>query len=182
MKKDRTYENLSFLRKFRSWYRNKNTNLSQFRPRIGRIFFKFMASTQCNKLPESHFWQLNPYFRIEPQQIALLLTIWQINAKGKSNKEVFYMFAPLAIFGSLGWTEILLILFIALLLFGGKRLPSLAKDLGDGIRSFRKSLMGESDDSSQQIGQEQVQSASKEESKNSKSKKSKSVWRNPFTE
>ncbi|EMO60679.1 hypothetical protein LEP1GSC133_1924 [Leptospira borgpetersenii serovar Pomona str. 200901868] len=51
----------------------------------------------------------------------------------------------------------------------------MAKDLGDGIRSFRKSLMGESDDSSQQIGQEQVQSASKEESKNSKSKKSKSV-------
>ncbi|MGQ2850583.1 Sec-independent protein translocase subunit TatA/TatB, partial [Leptospira interrogans] len=27
------------------------------------------------------------------------------------------MFAPLAVFGSLGWTEILLILFIALLLF-----------------------------------------------------------------
>ncbi|WP_081104189.1 Sec-independent protein translocase subunit TatA/TatB [Leptospira weilii] len=83
------------------------------------------------------------------------------------------MFAPLAIFGSLGWTEILLILFIALLLFGGKRLPSLAKDLGDGIRSFRKSLTGESDDSSQQIGQ--AQSVPKEESKTSKSKKSKSA-------
>ncbi|EMY78192.1 twin arginine-targeting protein translocase, TatA/E family [Leptospira weilii serovar Ranarum str. ICFT] len=83
------------------------------------------------------------------------------------------MFAPLAVFGSLGWTEILLILFIALLLFGGKRLPSLAKDLGDGIRSFRKSLTGESDDSSQQIGQDQEPSESK--TKASKSKKSKSV-------
>lgn len=84
------------------------------------------------------------------------------------------MFAPLAVFGSLGWTEILLILFIALLLFGGKRLPSLAKDLGDGIRSFRKSLTGESDDSSQQISQEQERSTPKEETKTSKSKKSKS--------
>ncbi|MBM9579786.1 twin-arginine translocase TatA/TatE family subunit [Leptospira sp. 201903070] len=84
------------------------------------------------------------------------------------------MFAPLAVFGSLGWTEILLILFIALLLFGGKRLPSLAKDLGDGIRSFRKSLTGESDEPSQQISQEQVP---KEEvqAKASKSKKSKSA-------
>ncbi|RHX79199.1 twin-arginine translocase TatA/TatE family subunit [Leptospira yasudae] len=83
------------------------------------------------------------------------------------------MLAPLAVFGSLGWTEILLILFIALLLFGGKRLPSLAKDLGDGIRSFRKSLTGESDEPSQQIGQEQ--SVPKEEAKTSKSKKSKSA-------
>ncbi|EMJ95973.1 Sec-independent protein translocase subunit TatA/TatB [Leptospira alstonii] len=82
------------------------------------------------------------------------------------------MFAPLAVFGSLGWTEILLILFIALLLFGGKRLPSLAKDLGDGIRSFRKSLTGESDESSQQISEDQ-ESPSK--TKASKSKKSKSV-------
>ncbi|MBM9502121.1 twin-arginine translocase TatA/TatE family subunit [Leptospira sp. 201903071] len=84
------------------------------------------------------------------------------------------MFAPLAVFGSLGWTEILLILFIALLLFGGKRLPSLAKDLGDGIRSFRKSLTGESDEPSQQISEEQTP---KEEvqAKTSKSKKSKSA-------
>ncbi|MDV6234861.1 twin-arginine translocase TatA/TatE family subunit [Leptospira ellisii] len=86
------------------------------------------------------------------------------------------MIAPLAVFGSLGWTEILLILFIALLLFGGKRLPSLAKDLGDGIRQFRRSLTGESEDSSQQLGQNQ--SISKEEdstAKVSKSKKSKSA-------
>ncbi|MGQ2826518.1 Sec-independent protein translocase subunit TatA/TatB, partial [Leptospira kirschneri] len=45
----------------------------------------------------------------------------------------------------------------------------------DGIRSFRKSLTGESDDSSQQISQEQERSAPKEETKTSKSKKSKST-------
>ncbi|AYV54124.1 Sec-independent protein translocase subunit TatA/TatB [Leptospira kmetyi] len=85
------------------------------------------------------------------------------------------MFAPLAVFGSLGWTEILLILFIALLLFGGKRLPSLAKDLGDGIRSFRKSLTGESDEPSQQISQDQSVPKEESQAKASKSKKSKSA-------
>ncbi|XDD51672.1 twin-arginine translocase TatA/TatE family subunit [Leptospira sp. WS92.C1] len=85
------------------------------------------------------------------------------------------MFAPLAVFGSLGWTEILLILFIALLLFGGKRLPSLAKDLGDGIRSFRKSLTGESDEPSNQISQEQSAPKEEAQTKTSKSKKSKST-------
>jgi sec-independent protein translocase protein TatA len=43
----------------------------------------------------------------------------------------------LAIF-SLGGTEIILILAIALLLFGGKKLPELAKGLGQGIREFKK--------------------------------------------
>ncbi|MDZ4727565.1 MAG: twin-arginine translocase TatA/TatE family subunit [Leptospira sp.] len=48
---------------------------------------------------------------------------------------------PLAFF-NLGPWEIALIVFLALLFFGGKRLPSLAKDLGSGIKEFRKSLMG----------------------------------------
>jgi sec-independent protein translocase protein TatA len=46
----------------------------------------------------------------------------------------------LAFLQNLGWTEIILIVFLALLLFGGKKLPGLAKDLGQGIREFRKSL------------------------------------------
>lgn len=47
--------------------------------------------------------------------------------------------APLAIL-NLGPWEIALIIFLALLLFGGKRLPQLAKDLGSGIKEFRRSL------------------------------------------
>ncbi len=54
------------------------------------------------------------------------------------------IFVPLAFF-NLGPWEIALIVFLALLFFGGKRLPSLAKDLGSGIKEFRKSLMGEPD-------------------------------------
>jgi sec-independent protein translocase protein TatA len=43
----------------------------------------------------------------------------------------------LAIF-NLGGTEIILIFGVALLLFGGKKLPELAKGLGQGIREFKK--------------------------------------------
>lgn len=45
----------------------------------------------------------------------------------------------LAIF-NLGPWEMAVIALLALLLFGGKKLPSLAKDLGAGIKEFRKSL------------------------------------------
>ncbi len=41
-------------------------------------------------------------------------------------------------FGMPGWSEILLIMMVILLLFGGKKLPELAKGLGKGIREFKK--------------------------------------------
>lgn len=37
---------------------------------------------------------------------------------------------------SLGWNEILLILLVVLLLFGGKKIPELMRGLGKGIREF----------------------------------------------
>ena len=37
---------------------------------------------------------------------------------------------------NLGWTEILLIAFVVLLLFGGKKIPELMRGLGKGIREF----------------------------------------------
>ena len=39
--------------------------------------------------------------------------------------------------------EILVILVVALLLFGGKKIPEVAKGLGEGIRNFKTSLKGE---------------------------------------
>lgn len=44
----------------------------------------------------------------------------------------------------LGYPEMIIILIIVLLLFGGKKLPSLAKGLGESIRSF-KAGVAESD-------------------------------------
>ena len=39
---------------------------------------------------------------------------------------------------SLGAMEITIILVVVLLLFGGKKLPELAKGLGKGIKEFKK--------------------------------------------
>ncbi|TGK05496.1 twin-arginine translocase TatA/TatE family subunit [Leptospira langatensis] len=77
------------------------------------------------------------------------------------------MYSPLAFIGNLGWPEILIILFLALLLFGGKRLPSLAKDLGDGIRSFRKSLSGDDSESAKIQEPEEKPATSTKKSKKS---------------
>jgi sec-independent protein translocase protein TatA len=36
--------------------------------------------------------------------------------------------------------ELLVILAVALLMFGGKKIPELAKGLGEGIRNFKDSM------------------------------------------
>ena len=38
---------------------------------------------------------------------------------------------------NLGWTEILLIAFVVLLLFGGKKIPELMRGLGRGVLEFK---------------------------------------------
>ena len=43
-------------------------------------------------------------------------------------------------FSSIGIPEILIILTAVLLLFGGRKIPQLARDLGTGIREFKRSL------------------------------------------
>jgi sec-independent protein translocase protein TatA len=45
----------------------------------------------------------------------------------------------------LGSAELIVILGIVLLLFGGKKLPEIAKNLGKGIREFKKACNGEED-------------------------------------
>jgi sec-independent protein translocase protein TatA len=48
--------------------------------------------------------------------------------------------------GSVGPTELLILLTIILLLFGAKRIPELAKGLGSGIREFKRGTRGEVDE------------------------------------
>jgi sec-independent protein translocase protein TatA len=43
----------------------------------------------------------------------------------------------------LGYTEILLILAVVLILFGAKKIPELAKGLGSGIKEFKKATKEE---------------------------------------
>lgn len=47
---------------------------------------------------------------------------------------------------NLGLPEILVILFLILLLFGGKRLPELARGLGKALSEFRKGVRNAADD------------------------------------
>jgi len=44
---------------------------------------------------------------------------------------------------SIGLPELLVILGVAVLLFGGKKIPEVAKGLGEGIRNFKIALKGE---------------------------------------
>jgi len=42
--------------------------------------------------------------------------------------------------GNIGTSELLIILLIILVFFGAKKIPDLASGLGKGIRSFKKAL------------------------------------------
>ena len=49
------------------------------------------------------------------------------------------MIGSLLLFG-LGMQEILIIAFVVLLLFGGKKIPELMKGLGKGVKSFKEGM------------------------------------------
>ena len=44
--------------------------------------------------------------------------------------------------GNIGAPEIILLLLVALLLFGAKRLPEIGRSLGSGMREFKDSVSG----------------------------------------
>ncbi|MBA3473211.1 MAG: twin-arginine translocase TatA/TatE family subunit [Actinobacteria bacterium] len=47
--------------------------------------------------------------------------------------------------GSVGATELIILLTIILLLFGAKRIPELARGLGTGVKEFKRGTSGEAD-------------------------------------
>ena len=52
------------------------------------------------------------------------------------------MLSSVLLFMNIGSSELILILFVALLLFGGNKLPELARGLGKGIRDFKDASEG----------------------------------------
>ena len=56
-------------------------------------------------------------------------------------------YAVLALFGGgFGWQEILLVVLVILLLFGGRKIPELARGLGRGLQEFKKGARGLKDE------------------------------------
>ncbi len=57
------------------------------------------------------------------------------------------MTTPVAILGPIGFQEILIILAIVLILFGGRKLPELARAMGSSINQFKRGLKEEAEES-----------------------------------
>ena len=53
----------------------------------------------------------------------------------------------LKILGMIGAPQIILIIAVVLLLFGGRKIPELMKGLGGGIKEFKKASKEEEEDS-----------------------------------
>ena len=60
------------------------------------------------------------------------------------------MLKPL-LFGNFGVQEILLIVLVVLLFFGGKKIQELMKGLGKGVRSFKEGMNGIENDLKEDI-------------------------------
>jgi sec-independent protein translocase protein TatA len=58
---------------------------------------------------------------------------------------------------NLGLPELLIILFVVVLLFGARKLPELARGLGQGIREFKKATSNESNASSEKTEEVKAQ-------------------------
>ena len=66
-------------------------------------------------------------------------------------------------FGSLGFTELILILFIVLIIFGAGKLPQLGEGVGKAIRGFKKSVHeGDAIEAEAQAAQQQTAVAPKQ--------------------
>ncbi|MGQ0703215.1 MAG: Sec-independent protein translocase subunit TatA/TatB [Gemmatimonadales bacterium] len=57
--------------------------------------------------------------------------------------------------GNLGFTEIMIILVVVLLVFGAKRLPEIGASMGKGIREFKRSI-SETADAVTQVPEERT--------------------------
>jgi sec-independent protein translocase protein TatA len=67
------------------------------------------------------------------------------------------MFFNFALLGDLGAPELVIILAILLLLFGGKKLPELSKSLGESMRELRKGINGDGHENKKEIPESNTQ-------------------------
>ncbi len=56
---------------------------------------------------------------------------------------------------SVGWQEILVIVVIVLILFGGRKIPELARGIGRGMREFKREIRGVREDFEEAVNEEE---------------------------
>ena len=69
-----------------------------------------------------------------------------------------------------GGTEWLLIALVVLLLFGGKKIPELAKGLGSGIKNFKKAIKDDEDEMVQNSKADEIEKKSESSSEKNETK------------
>ena len=71
----------------------------------------------------------------------------------------------LLLLAGLGMQEIIFILLIVLLLFGGKKIPELMKGLGKGVKSFKEGVSGIENDLKVDVNATKKETPEEEKSK-----------------
>lgn len=61
---------------------------------------------------------------------------------------------------NIGPMEIAIVLIIALIVFGPKKLPELGKSLGNGLKEFKSSISGDDDHQSEKASQTRIEAMS----------------------
>jgi sec-independent protein translocase protein TatA len=69
---------------------------------------------------------------------------------------------PAGLFGSFGIQELLVVLLLVVFLFGARRIPEIARGLGEGIRGFRTALRGSAAPDDQERGEDARKGPSEE--------------------
>jgi sec-independent protein translocase protein TatA len=73
----------------------------------------------------------------------------------------------------IGYGEVLLILIVILLLFGGKKVPELMRGLGKGVRSFKEGLNGLDEDEKKTTSRQETDDAGRMTSRQESDKEGK---------
>ena len=66
---------------------------------------------------------------------------------------------------NIGPMELIIVLVVAVIILGPKRIPEAAKSVGKGIRGFKQTVSGEDDDDKPTLASETTESAKSEEKK-----------------
>lgn len=68
---------------------------------------------------------------------------------------------------NIGWTELIIVIFLVLLLFGAKKLPDLARSMGRSARIFKSEVkeMRNEDEAGTATQQRQIESAPAQETR-----------------